>query len=290
MSWKAYREAHRHRQDVLDRTDDPEVHTAAHARWRSALEELCDWAGAVVMAPLARSPCSRAAGPQPRLVLVPFGVLGGIPWHAALLSSGLRHGGRPVRAVERMTLSYAASARQLHEVLGRPRLPLDAGAVIVGNPDGTLPGATTEARQIRSALYPARPAARPGARRLRSRHPRRGADGAAEPDGPRGLGPPSGLPRTAFGQLTAGRVPVPRAARRTAAGRAADGPRDPPPGPGPPGRRPRRPGHIDACVSDHTAGDFDESLTLSTAFLAAGATGVVGSRWGGVPRPPASPG
>ncbi|CAO0826175.1 hypothetical protein SMICM17S_12742 [Streptomyces microflavus] len=36
---------------------------------------------------------------------------------------------------------------------------------------------------------------------------------------------------------------------------------------------------LDACVSDHTAGDFDESLTLSTAFLAAGATGVVGSRW-----------
>lgn len=59
---EAYREAHRHRQDVLDRTDDPEVHTAAHARWRSALEELCDWAGAVVMAPLARSPCSARPG------------------------------------------------------------------------------------------------------------------------------------------------------------------------------------------------------------------------------------
>ncbi|MEV5529673.1 CHAT domain-containing protein [Streptomyces prunicolor] len=36
---------------------------------------------------------------------------------------------------------------------------------------------------------------------------------------------------------------------------------------------------LDACVSDHTTGDFDEALTLSTAFLAAGATGVVGSRW-----------
>lgn len=36
---------------------------------------------------------------------------------------------------------------------------------------------------------------------------------------------------------------------------------------------------LDACVSDHLAGEFDESVTLSTAFLAAGATGVAGSRW-----------
>lgn len=48
------------------------------------------------------------------------------------------------------------------------------------------------------------------------------------------------------------------------------------------GRPPGTPGGLavlDACVSDHTTGDFDEALTLSTAFLAAGATGVVGSRW-----------
>ncbi|MET7578286.1 CHAT domain-containing protein [Streptomyces microflavus] len=276
---EAYREAHRHRQDVLDRTDDPEVHTAAHARWRSALEELCDWAGAVVMAPLARSPLLRAAGPQPRLVLVPFGVLGGIPWHAALLSSGLRHGGRPVRAVERMTLSYAASARQLHEVLGRPRLPLDAGPVIVGNPDGTLPGATTEARQIRSALYPrglllgrVRGASGPGTpAEVLTALPSRTGPGAsvlhlachARPSGSSpldaclSLAPPG--EEQPDGQLTV------REILRQARGRPA-----------------AAPGGLvvlDACVSDHTAGDFDESLTLSTAFLAAGATGVVGSRW-----------
>ncbi|CAO0826176.1 CHAT domain-containing protein OS=Streptomyces microflavus OX=1919 GN=Smic_72750 PE=4 SV=1 [Streptomyces microflavus] len=76
---EAYREAHRHRQDVLDRTDDPEVHTAAHARWRSALEELCGLGRCGRDGPARTLPLLRAAGPQPRLVLVPFGVLGGIP-------------------------------------------------------------------------------------------------------------------------------------------------------------------------------------------------------------------
>ena len=34
-----------------------------------------------------------------------------------------------------------------------------------------------------------------------------------------------------------------------------------------------------ACRSDLTAAEYDEALTLSTAFLAAGAVSVVGSRW-----------
>jgi hypothetical protein len=257
---------------------DPGALDAAHARWRGTLEELCDWAGPVVMSPLARSPLIRAAGPEPHLVLVPFGELGGIPWHAAQLSSGLRHGGRPVRAVERLTLSYAASARQLQEVLSRPRQALDAAPVIVGNPDGTLPGAGTEARHIYAALY------RSGGRLLGSVRravgrgvpaevlaalPGRGGPGAsvlhlachARPSGDSPLdaclllAPPEG---------GTGRLLV-RDILRQARGR-------------PPGA----PGGLvvlDACVSDHASGDLDEALTLSTAFLAAGATAVVGSRW-----------
>ena len=34
-----------------------------------------------------------------------------------------------------------------------------------------------------------------------------------------------------------------------------------------------------ACRTDVTAADYDEALTLATAFLAAGAVTVVGSRW-----------
>ncbi|GES05795.1 hypothetical protein Acor_78640 [Acrocarpospora corrugata] len=36
---------------------------------------------------------------------------------------------------------------------------------------------------------------------------------------------------------------------------------------------------LSACMSDLSDGDHDEALTIATAFLAAGARGVVGSRW-----------
>jgi CHAT domain-containing protein len=42
-----------------------------------------------------------------------------------------------------------------------------------------------------------------------------------------------------------------------------------------------------ACGSDLTSRDHDEALTLSTAFLAAGAVGVVGARWPVDDRPTA---
>ncbi|MFE4620633.1 CHAT domain-containing protein [Streptomyces sp. NPDC056747] len=298
----AYREAHRERQTALevaaatsasaDGPDGPDGGTdaadaadaadrarkAAHARWSAALAELCDWAGPVVMAPLLRSPLIRAAGPEPHLVLVPFGELGGIPWHAAVLSSGLRHGGRPVRAVERTVLSYAASARQLQEVTRRPRLPLKASPVIVGNPDESLPGAATEARQIHAAIY------REGLLLGRVR-------------GAKGPGTPAEVLSALPGRERAGASVLhlachawPSAVSPLDACLALAGPHE---GRAAPlsvrvileearGRPAEAPGGLvvlDACVSDHLAGDFDESLTLSTAFLAAGATGVVGSRW-----------
>ncbi|MFD8974068.1 CHAT domain-containing protein [Streptomyces sp. NPDC059593] len=298
----AYREAHRERQTALevaaatsasaDGPDGPDGATdaadaadaadrarkAAHARWSAALAELCDWAGPVVMAPLLRSPLIRAAGPEPHLVLVPFGELGGIPWHAAVLSSGLRHGGRPVRAVERSVLSYAASARQLQEVTRRPRLPLKASPVIVGNPDESLPGAATEARQIHAAIY------REGLLLGRVR-------------GAKGPGTPAEVLSALPGRERAGASVLhlachawPSAVSPLDACLALAGPHE---GRAAPlsvrvileearGRPAEAPGGLvvlDACVSDHLAGDFDESLTLSTAFLAAGATGVVGSRW-----------
>ncbi|MGW6391432.1 CHAT domain-containing protein [Streptomyces sp. NPDC055103] len=250
---------------------------AAHARWRAALAELCDWAGPVVMAPLLRSPLIRAAGPEPHLVLVPFGELGGIPWHAAVLSSGLRHGGRPVRAVERTVLSYAASARQLQEVTRRPRLPLKASPVIVGNPDESLPGAATEARQIHKAIYReglllgrVRGAKGPGTpAEVLAALPGRERSGASVLHLACHAWPSAVSPLDACLALAGsqdGRAPLSvRVILEQARGRPAEAP-----------------GGLvvlDACVSDHLAGDFDESLTLSTAFLAAGATGVVGSRW-----------
>ena len=48
------------------------------------------------------------------------------------------------------------------------------------------------------------------------------------------------------------------------------------------GRPPAAPGgmvSLAACRSDLAAAEFDEALTLATAFLAAGAVTVVGARW-----------
>ncbi|MFJ1614393.1 CHAT domain-containing protein [Streptomyces sp. NPDC088251] len=280
---ETYRAAHRHRQAALDLlpAENPE-HLDAHVRWRTALEELCDWAGPVVMGPLSRSPLISEAGPAPHLVLVPFGDLGGIPWHAALLSSGLRDGGRPVHAVERLTLSYAASARQFQEAHNRPRPALDAHPVIVGNPDDTLPGAAAEARQIHTALYPrglllgkVRRANGPGSpAEVLAALPGRERAGASVLHLACHARPSSASPLDAHlllaapdggsGREDAGHLSIREILRQAR------------------GRPPGAPGGLvvlDACVSDHAGDDLDEALTLSTAFLAAGATGVVGSRW-----------
>ncbi|MFJ8434707.1 CHAT domain-containing protein [Kitasatospora sp. NPDC094019] len=281
----AYRRAHRDRQATLDHL--PPRHPeriAARRRWQGTLGELCDWAGTAVMRPLLRHPALRSAaarrapGAPPRLVLVPYGALGGVPWHAGLLSSGLRDGGRPVRAVERAVLSYAASARQFCEVVRRPRLPLAERPVIVGDPTRELMFAEAEAEYLHADHYPhgtllgyvedAEGAGTPG--EVLAALPAPGRAGAsvlhlachALPSGRSPLDAYLALaPEPATGE---GRLPVGDILRQAQ------------------GRPPGSPGGLvvlDACVSDHTGEDLDEALTLSTAFLAAGATGAIGSRW-----------
>jgi CHAT domain-containing protein len=47
-------------------------------------------------------------------------------------------------------------------------------------------------------------------------------------------------------------------------------------------RAPDAPGGLvitNACLTDRTQGHYDESLTLATGFLAAGASAVIGTRW-----------
>nr|BEK64144.1 hypothetical protein KPHV_13710 [Kitasatospora purpeofusca] len=283
----AYRRAHRERQATLD--DLPPRHPeriAARRRWQGTLRELCDWAGTAVMRPLLRHPALRAAaarrapGAPPRLVLVPFGALGGVPWHAGLLSSGLRDGGRPVRAVERAVVSYAASARQFCEVVRRPRLPLAERPVIVGDPTRDLMFAEVEAEYLHTDHYPhgtllgyvedAEGAGTPA--EVLAALPAPGRAGAsvlhlachALPSGRSPLDAYLALAPDPGAGDGHGRLPVGDILRQAL------------------GRPPGSPGGLvvlDACVSDHTGEDLDEALTLSSAFLAAGATGAVGSRW-----------
>lgn len=282
-----YRRAHRERRATLDHL--PPRHperVAARRRWQGTLGELCDWAGTAVMRPLLRHPALRSAaarrapGAPPRLVLVPFGALGGVPWHAGLLSSGLRDGGRPVRVVERAVVSYAASARQFCEVVRRPRLPLAERPVIVGDPTRDLMFAEVEAEYLHADHYPhgtllgyvedAEGAGTPG--EVLAALPAPGRAGAsvlhlachALPSGRSPLDAYLALAPDPGAGDRRGRLPVGDILRQAL------------------GRPPGSPGGLvvlDACVSDHTGEDLDEALTLSSAFLAAGATGAVGSRW-----------
>lgn len=242
----------------------------AAARFREQLENLCDWAWTAAIGPLLDQVIT--VPPQTRrpvhLVLAPMGILGVIPWHAA------RHGTRSHfrYACSDTLFTTCASARQLIEAATRRRLRVSArSAVLVVNPDGQLGRAQEEVDGIRSALYP-------GGMCLGG--PGQAPGGPSEilaclsTDGLHGLVPAvlhlgchamaGDTPEESRLKLVGGDLPVNRILDQARA------------------RKPGSPGGLvvlAACTSDLTVADYDEALTLSSAFLAAGAVGVIGARW-----------
>jgi CHAT domain-containing protein len=92
-------------------------------------------------------------GRLPRVVLVPFGVLGRVPWHAAAAVVD----GRRRHAVERAVFSYAVSARMFCDVVFSPDIERGTGGLVVGDPGAgtsSLLGARREAQAIRRAFLP----------------------------------------------------------------------------------------------------------------------------------------
>jgi hypothetical protein len=271
--------------DFLGADGDPDP--AARA---AALPGVCDWAWQALVEPTRGA----LAGDGPvRLVVVPAGPLALVPWHAARTPAGDGHR----YAGERLVLSYAASARQLIEVAARPRLPLTLRPVIVADPSGELVESEIEAEQVAAAFYPGAelfggpvsaageddldwwpdelPAGAPGGAPG-------GAAAVATPDAVLARLPGAGTQGASLLHLCChGRIEgSPEQSYLLLAGGArlrvseilahAQG------------RRPSAPGPLvllSACSSDVTASDFDEALTLATAFLAAGAVGVIGSLW-----------
>ncbi|MFD7834362.1 CHAT domain-containing protein [Streptomyces sp. NPDC059761] len=116
---------------------------------RDRLDRLCSWAWRTALRPLLSR--FEVLGRVPRLVLVPMGPLGLVPWHAAFAdgSTGRRY------ALQDAEISYAASARLLCEVAARPAVPHTGTALVVGDPTGDLPYAGEEADAVRRAFYPA---------------------------------------------------------------------------------------------------------------------------------------
>ncbi|MGO4424879.1 CHAT domain-containing protein, partial [Streptomyces sp. MCAF7] len=74
---------------------DLDAYDEAHRGWEAALEGLCDWAGSEVFGPVLGALGVRTADSEPgrpaRLVLVPCGNLGAVPWHAARLPAPPGH-------------------------------------------------------------------------------------------------------------------------------------------------------------------------------------------------------
>ncbi|GIF73007.1 CHAT domain-containing protein [Asanoa siamensis] len=248
-----------------------EIGPTAPAETSRRLADDCAGAWDVAIGPLLDDWRRRHAG-EPHLVLVLDGSLATVPWHAAH-----SRGTAPRWAIDEAEFSYIASGRLLVDVARRD-VPTPSGAgLVIGNP-GTgdprddLPGAGEEASTIYRRHYAA------------GRYCGRPADPAVRADG-------TGTPRDVLGWLTDDAAgPVLHLACHGDV--SADGPasssllladgavlsaeeilR------GRPGRGAGGLVTLAACTTHRAARAHDEAVTLSTAFLVAGAATTIGSLW-----------
>ncbi|MFI2612161.1 CHAT domain-containing protein [Kitasatospora sp. NPDC018619] len=237
---------------------------------RRQLDRLCSWAWYAAMRPLLTALAPFVGGGRaPRLVLVPMGALGTVPWHAAYEPG---NAGRRRYAVEEAEISYAASARLVCDVSRRADLPYSPAALIVGDPTGDLRGAGEEADALHRSFYPRG--------RYLGRRRSGPPDGSGTPqevlewlrDG-RSAGAVLHLAchgtvaandrHSSYLSLSGGELAAEVLTETMTAGGSA------------------RPGLVVlAACSSHVSGrGHNEAYSLATAFLVAGARSVVGSLW-----------
>jgi tetratricopeptide (TPR) repeat protein len=244
--------------------------------WRHALGEQCDWAWRVAIGPVLDAVGARSRGSR-RIVLVPGDSLGLVAWHAAREQAG---GGYRYAAQEAV-FSYASSARQFVEAARRQPRPWAQAPVLVSDARTSLYETAMGISYLRTAYYPA--ARVFGFARAVSDDPdpAPGADCATAADvlGALPHGDDPGASLLHFGCHGQAQVPVlsswldlggdERVAvadilRRTRyRNRAASG------------------GLVvlASCLTDVAEADYDEAVTLATAFLSTGTCGVVAARW-----------
>ncbi|MBV9451911.1 MAG: CHAT domain-containing protein [Streptosporangiaceae bacterium] len=245
-----------------ERAGDETAAIPARRRWRGALADMCDWAWTAGMDTLLAA-VPGAQGHPARVVLVPVGKLGLVPWHAARRAGPY---GAHRYACQDAIIWYAASARQY--VTARRQIPrpwkAEPALVTVDNSGYWAPRAIS---RIHRRLYPdglllAGPEA--NSKNVRTLLPGPGSPGAsllhvgahAEPAA-HPLGSRLRLDRNESLSMT----DLLHQAR---------------------GRPTEIPGGLmvlAACGTDLTGRAHDEALTLATTFLALGAVGAVGTRW-----------
>ncbi|MYY08140.1 CHAT domain-containing protein [Streptomyces sp. SID4919] len=237
---------------------------------RRQLDRLCGWAWYAAMRPLL-DVFSAPGRPDriPRLVLVPMGRLGLVPWHAAYRPAA---GGRRRYALQDADLSYAASARLLCEVAARPAAARAGDTLVVGDPTGDLVYAGEEADAVQRLFYPDG--------RFVGRRRGGAADGAGTPDEVldwlRGNGSQDGVLHLAC------HASVTDNARRSAGLSLHGGDlfaEDLTAAGGDTGSAGPALVLLAACRSNVSGHGDNEAFTLATAFLVAGARSVVGSLW-----------
>ncbi|MFJ2585006.1 CHAT domain-containing protein [Streptomyces sp. NPDC087538] len=245
--------------------------------WEEALDALCDWAFPALGPVLGGIEKRLAAADDQwedrplRVVLVPCGRLGIVPWHAARLPAEAAH----ERLCQVAVISYSASGGQFLRAVGRaPRDPAEA-PVLVADPMMSLDYADTEVSALRDAFYP-------HARlygTLYDRQPEemeRGtpdavlgflADGTSvlhvASHGTAGTRPTVSALDLESDEGGPSRLTITRLLDREHQQNSGDGPLV----------------VLSACQTDLSKRDHDEALTLTAAFVAAGARDVVGSRW-----------
>ncbi|MEU7240965.1 CHAT domain-containing protein, partial [Streptomyces sparsogenes] len=134
---------------------DVDAYDEAHRQWEAALEGLCDWAGPAVLGPVLDALGARPDGAPVRLVLVPCGNLGAVPWHAARVPVPQADAGRPYTYVcEVAVVSYAASGGEFLRAARRGRMVAGERVVLVADPSGDLMWARDEVAALRAAYYP----------------------------------------------------------------------------------------------------------------------------------------
>ncbi|MFI5906880.1 CHAT domain-containing protein [Dactylosporangium sp. NPDC051541] len=219
-------------------------------------DELGRWAWTAAVGALVRYTRQWHLRRPPRLVLVPAGGLGRVPWHAAFSGDGARRR----YAVEELVLSYGVSARMFCvSARHSPRTP--ESALIVTDEQAGLQYAVLEARAIQNFYPRGTLLSRPAVADVLSwvSAPGRGPSllhlachGHIEPD----------RPVDAFLALAGERLP---ARRLLELSRSAD--------------LDLERVVLSACSTGATGSVHDEAISMATAFLAGGARTVFGSLW-----------
>jgi hypothetical protein len=248
--------------------------------WLEALDSLCDWAWRAAVGPLLHAIPADGGRKERHIVLVPGGELGLVPWHAARLP-----GRRDRYACQEALISYAASARQFVDAAARRPTPWGQAPVLVSDAEGSPYLTTVGIAHLCVEYYPVASVFGSARYRLTPTLAESAPGSAAvSPQDILAVLPHAdsqGASLLHFGCHGRSSVPVLGSSIKLGGGAeiaVRDILRQ---------ARTWQAAHRDrgglvvlaSCLSDVTDADYDEALTLATAFLTVGASGVVAARW-----------